>query len=311
MVIFEQGYQFIRNQYVKDIADYKIDKRSITKNGIKNLLISDKIKTVTKDSDTFYFYANRDDILKALEADILKFHAKAQLQYSDWSFVEKDYLISANWNTVTGYYSAFSDASLLLRLFHEGNIFFDKDYKRLINEIIFNLTGSVDAGVSSNSFFTIDLEDESILLRKADGNVHENVWKETYKILDQMLLNARDKSDEQMVLFACVSLNQAMTDTFPSMIRNKVNYQPEYVIKYLLDEYKKQPRPLEYYRTLLSFDKKTFQNDINSAIKYYLAYISYIHELTNKLMEYFFEIQDREDFIGKAVKKKTSSANVE
>lgn len=302
--IYDQAYFGYRNRFVRYIAEQKIDKRRIGNYGIKKLLIGNSVKNIEVDnSNNYVFTFNREDLLSALKAEILMFYTKSVLQYNDYLLTNRNHQISANWDLVTGYYSAYADASLLLRLVGKGNIYFDSEYQTKLYSYIARFIGDKIGDVYQNSFFTVDLNNGTITISKSTAQVHQAVWREISQLLHDMLLLSRQKSDEFTILQCCSEINKALTDTFPSQIRNAINYRSEYSVRYLRKQFIKQYRPKDFIRVIWSFDGKSSPVNINEKVSVYLAYTAYLHDMTFKYMQEFFEIGGESDFISDKIQR--------
>ena len=190
------------------------------------------------------------------------------------------------------------NASLLLRLCHRGNIFFDKENKKNIEYIISTLIGEI-IEIDSNQFFSIQkIDGEYILiLSRAEANTHEVVWKKVHGLLDEILLLSNLKSDERSFLLSCQCINQKLTNTFPSQLRNKVNYQPIYGIEFLEKNLYSIKEDENWVKEIIGFDINEVKNNDKRLVNVYSAYATYIEKLSYRLIQDYFEMKGKGDYI--------------
>lgn len=304
MLILDKGYFETRNKYVKPLSEYSVQYRHLRNSNLRNVLLTTS-KNVEKLGDKEYkFYFNESDLLKGLLGDILLFYIRSILQKNDFEQVTTNIEISANWNIVTNYYLAFFNASLLLRLCHRGNIFFDKENKKNIEYIISTMIGEI-IEIDSNQFFSIQkIDGEYILiLSKAEANTHEVVWKKVHSLLDEILLFSNLKSEERAFLLSCQCINQKLTNTFPSQLRNKVNYQPVYGIEFLDKNLYAIKKNENWVKEIIGFDINEVKNNDKKLVNVYSAYTTYIEKLSYRLMQDYFEMKGNGDYILAQVNK--------
>lgn len=298
MVVLDKGYIEMRNKYVRPLSSHTLPYSRIRNNNMKELLLS-KIQDVAQENHKGYLLTfHEDDLMKALLGDIFMFYVKSVLQNHDFEQIIKNPSISPNWNIVTNYYKAFYNVSLLLRICHRGNVFFDADYKRKLEQII-----SIHIGerivLDSNMFYYIEEISGVIKLRltRSENNTHEVVWKKINEIFSEMLPLANPKSEEKMFLLSCIAINDKLSDTFPSKLRNKVNYQPIYG----LEAVEKKLHPIRksgnWVREIIGFDGKEVARNDNRIVNVYTAYAIYIEKLAYRFMQDYFEMKGRGDFI--------------
>lgn len=304
MLILDKGYNETRNKFVKPLSDYSVQYRHLRNSNIKNIMLT-KTKNVEKSGNKEYkFYFNESDLFKGLLGDILLFYIRSILQKNDFEQMIKNTQFSANWNIVTNYYLAFFNASLLLRICHRGNIFFDKENKKDIEYIISTMIGEI-IEIDSNQFFSIQkIDGEYILfLSKAEANTHEVVWKKIHVLLDEILLLSNLKSEERAFLLSCQCINQKLADTFPSQLRNKVNYQPIYGLEFLEKNLFSIRKNENWVKEIIGFDISEVKNNDKRMVNVYSAYTTYIEKLTYRLMQDYFEMKGSGDYILSQVNK--------
>lgn len=304
MLILDKGYFETRNKFVKPLSDYVVPYRHLRNANIKNVLLT-KTKNVERCEDKGYkFYFNESDLLKGLLGDILLFYIRSILQKNDFDQVTKNSDFSANWNIVTNYYLAFFNASLLLRLCHRGNIFFDKQSKKNLEYIISTMIGEI-IEIDSNQFFAIErINDEYVLiLSRSEANTHEVVWKKVHGLLNEILLLSNLESEERAFLLSCQCINQKLTDTFPSQLRNRVNYQPVYGIEFLEKNLFSIKQNENWVKEIIGFDINEVKNNDKRLVNVFSAYTTYIEKLSYRLIQDYFQMKGNGDYILSQVNK--------
>ena len=286
--IFEIGYEELRKKYVRYLAEYIIPYKKISYHGIKILLSKSTILSVDDNNKAYKLYYSQDDLMKSLASDMLKFRMKSLVHHKDYLLINGMHELSSNWDIVTNYYSAFSYASLLMRLLHRGTIFLDPNTKSIVDRNISNALGEI-IQIESNCTFLVNYNDSYIELKKSDGNVHEVVWRETNKILQEMLQFSRSKSLERTVLTQLLDINSTHGVTYPSKIRNMVNYQPELIIQYLEKGFHKVPPLKDPIQNLLEYASKDSEM-LDTKIYLYSIYQKYIKMLADRFFKDFLDM---------------------
>lgn len=306
MLVYDAAYNSLRSKYIVPLTDYSIRYDSLKKNNIKEILVS-KFISVQKDSDgDLLFTFEQDVLLKALLGDIQLFFIRTKIQKID-ATTSANVNFSSNWNIVTHYYFGFFCASLLLRLCFKGNIFLDDKMKRELEKLVSQVLGEV-IKLDSNQFYEVVIANSGeyvLKLSKANANTHEVVWKKVDALLDEMLLITRKKSDEELVLKAIKNMNYSLSNTFPSKLRNAVNYQSLYGLKYLNNSLYPIDSNISWLRNLIHYQKMRDDNQVASAM---YSYICYLEILCDNLMSEYFKIRGNQNGLIKNINKKCNNA---
>lgn len=263
MLIFDKAYTETKNRYIVPLSSFSVQYNHLKKVNVKEIL---KNKWVTVDengSGVYLFHFEKDDLFKGLLGDIELFYIRQLIQSYDVSNVERTD-ISANWNIVTNYYNAFFAASLLLRICHRGNIFLDEQLRKNIEQLVSQVLGKA-IKLDSNEFYeVIDDNGEKVLKLRSSGktNTHELVWVEMDKLIDEMRMLSRNGSDEFTFLEAIKRANSCLRSTYPSMLRNRVNYQPVYGLNFLDNKLFVINPSISWTHTILGFSNTIDDNQI-------------------------------------------------
>ena len=83
---------------------------------------------------------------------------------------------------------------------------------------------------------------------------------------------------------------------FPSALRNAVNYQPDYVLSFLKNEFHKMPRQIDYLRQLLGYEYET-NEPFDKSLNVLCAYHFYIIELADCFFRDYIEMLDSKRFV--------------
>lgn len=300
MLLYDQAYTSVKNRYVVPIANFGVRFDRLGKKNIKNALIQART-VITCGTKRYRFDIDKEELLTSLVGDINLFYLKYLIQRRDVVKIGDE--VSPTWDVVTVYYEAFFAASLLLRLLHRGNIFLDKGIKNILEQTISQVC-SENVTLDENQFFMISCEENSsyIMLRKADGNTHEQVWKEVSNIINEMCRLSREKSDEKALLLSIQKMNTQLGATFPSQLRNRVNYQTKSAIDVVERRIHSVNTNTAWASFLLAYNAKGNQED-DSLITALYSYSQYIKNLCNNLVYEYYEIYGR----GNGVVKKFCS----
>lgn len=299
MLIFDRAYTEIKNKYIVPLSSYAVQYRSLRSVNIKAFL-NNKWISVEEDSPGVYlFHFVRDDLYKGVLGDIELFYIRQLIQSYDVESIRLT-SISANWSIVTYYYNAFFAASLLLRLCHRGNIFLDELLRRNVEGLVSQVLGEV-IKLDSNMFYeVIDNNSDKLLKLRSSGksNTHELVWVEMDKLIDEMRLLSRRGSEEFVFLDAIKRINNHLQNTYPSKLRNRVNYQPIYGLWYLDKKLFVVNSKISWIDTILGFSDTSDDNQIACTM---LAYSKYIEYLCNNLIAEYFQMKGNQNGIIKKI----------
>ena len=307
MVIYDKAYLSIKTKYIVPLSKYRIKYQSLNKCNIKDLLLNGDIKSIEKISVNDYkIFVDEEILFKSLLGDILLMYIRSMIQKKDCDVIHNESAnISSNWNIVTYYYSSYFFASLLLRLCHRGTIFFNNEEKKRVKEIFSEFIGSV-VNIDSNVIYEIQKTKNGyvLFLRKGDAKTHELVWREVAVLLSEFQPLCTHKSDEETILNLLNTINNDLTPTYPSQLRNRVNYQLKYGIKYLNNQLYSVNTGISWIHELLSYDRiKTKNNDAKICDIYY-SYSRYIEIWANKMLADYYELIGTDNGIVKYMNKK-------
>lgn len=299
MLILDKGYLEIRNKYIHPLSQYYIQYRQLKNYNIKNILLNN-IQNVQKNPANEYIIdIDEEKLFKALLGDIFLFYIKSIVQKNDFEIIRDNVEISPNWNIVTSYYKSFYNASLLLRICFRGNIFLDKDYKKRLSYIVSTHIGEV-IELDSNMFYFVEKTNNGgycLRLTKSQNNTHETVWYEINHLLEEIMLLSNKKSEEKAVLISCLDINRKLSATFPSKLRNKVNYQPIYGMEAIDKRLLSITNGDNWVKEIIGFDIKEIDGNDNRLVNIYTAYTTYIEKIAYRLIQDYFEMVGREDHI--------------
>ena len=308
MLIFNERFNILVDKYIVPILPYNVSYSKLTQSALQDLLLK-KTKNVSVSSTTnVTFFFDKDDLLKALLNDINLFLIRALLQQSASN---KQHHITAdapiNWNVVTDYYYSFFIAGLLLRLCHRGTFYFEEVNKRKVNSIITAFTGQVCA-IGNNCSFKIELNEKdseySLTLSSTGHKTHELVWEQISALLVDINLLCTAQTDEFTILKKLHEISQKQGSTFPSQLRNKVNYRPHYGLKEIDRAYFiPNPTVLEsrWLDPVVTFSEKT--DDDQQSINLFSSYIRYLHALTFNLLDAYYDRRGRGNGILSSINK--------
>ena len=306
MLLYDKAYMEIKNKYIVPLSKYSVSYRNIKYTNIKEMLYNKFISVEKIGKQEYIFRFEKDDILKGLLGDIHLFYIRHVIQSQD-SKESTNCGLSANWNIVTNYYKAYFASALLLRLCFRGNLFIDEINKRKLEKLVSCTIGEA-ISLESNQFFEIiNIDDEFVLkTTKAINNTHELVWKKMDLLLEDFILLSRDKSDERAFLTMLKQINNELGNTYPSKLRNKVNYQPLYGKKYIDNEL--LPLNIEQNWVSSVFKYDTSILDENRTVNLMNAYYEYIHHFCDNLIAEYYEIKGNENGVIKHCNKKYNGA---
>lgn len=298
MLVYDKAYMDLRSKYLVPLAKYSVSYSHLRNTNIKRTIV-EKTTSVDVISDREYiFHFDEDYLLKALLGDVELFYIRKIIQNDD-TICGTGVGVSANWNIVTHYYNAFFASSLMLRLCHRGNIYLDNDLKRNLEKMISMVTGTV-IKLDSNQYYEVyERQGQYVLkLTKAEDNTHELVWRKLDSLIDDMLLLARKKSDEYLILSAIRQINRYLGNTFPSQLRNRVNYQTIYGLNCIDKKIFPINPNIAWVDYLL--DCNMTDND-NQIACYMYAYTKYIEYFCSNFIAEYYEIRGNENGILKKI----------
>lgn len=294
MLIYDSAYMKLKAKYLVPITSYSVPYRQLQNTNIKKIILNKSKSIDVLNQNQYVFHFDKEYILKGILGDIQLFYIRQILQKRDAELCE-DLNISANWNIVSNYYNAFFSASLMLRLCYRGNIFLDNILKKDLERLISNVTGNV-INLNSKQFYEINEENEELVLKisPVSEGTHELVWHKMDELIGEMLLLTRKKSDEEFVLESIKKINDGLKNTYPSQLRNRVNYQPLYGLKCVDKKLFSINTNISWIKQLLSFSRTDDDNQISC---YMYAYTKYIEYFCKNFIAEYYAIRGRENGI--------------
>jgi len=291
MFVYDKAYMAVKNKYILPLTRYSVPYTKLRTLNIKSVLI-DKFKSVDDlGNKSYLIYFDNDILLKALLGDIELFYIRSIIQKADVQYI-MDKNVSANWNIVTNYYYSFFLASLMLRLCHRGNLFLDKSLKTTFEKLISEVIGE-RINLDNNLFYEIQIQDSSYVMKlsPAISNTHELVWKKMDELMDELLLLSGPRSDEYLILKSIKNINNKLSNTYPSKLRNKVNYQPLYGLEYLDKKiYPLNSIATSWLKELINFNIEEIIENDNRIANISQAYTEYIYIFCNNLINEYFNM---------------------
>ena len=300
MIVYDNAYRKILMKYLVPLSRYSVPYRSLAATNIKEILMT-KFTSVEKEKNDLIFSFDKDILLKALLGDIELFYIKTILHKQDVNKCNSVDL-SANWNIVTNYYYSFFCASLMLRLCFRGNIFLDEKIKRELESVVSTVLSNTIT-LDSNQFYYVYLKDGDYVLKlcKSEANTHEVVWKKMDELIREINNEATKGSDESNIIKNIIKINSKIGVTYPSKLRNKVNYQPLYGLK-AVDKSIHTVFPQEQWYDSFLFPTSHLSSEDNHTQAMY-SYTMYIECFCNNLISEYYERQGKENGILKSLNK--------
>lgn len=305
MLVFDKGFMTLKTKYIVPLSPYTVQYNHLNACNVKNMLIN-KVSSVEQDGLDYVYRFDKDFLMKGLMGDIELFYIRVLQQREDALQVASvNKKVTANWNIVTNYYYGFFLASLLLRICFRGNIFLDMAYKKKLEEITSVMLGEA-ISINSNAIYCVEKQDSDYVLRikKANDNTHELVWRELDKLLDDLVRFSKPNSDEYTVLSVIKHINNTLNNTYPSQLRNRVNYQVPYGLKYLDGDLYHKDIFIQHnwLKEILEFNSE-IKDDDNYIVRMSVAYINYLERLTFKLLDEYYQIRGNENGILSKINK--------
>lgn len=237
MLIFGDKYNLIRDVYIYPLLDYGIKQNKLEYNNLK-FILSNKIKGLKSINGRSYeLIFDKEDLLKAMAGEADYFYTRAFVQYCN-VFGSKQ-KISPCWNVVTQYYFSFFVINSFLRLVHRGNTYLNSAEARLISDILTIFNEDLIKVEPGNYVFSVieydDSTDLCLLLKKTDKGTHEQTWFTLENFLEE-LLTEKNNDDEYNFLKLIKNILNTYKANFPSILRNEVNYKPQYGYKSIKNE---------------------------------------------------------------------------
>lgn len=301
MLVYDRAFNEIRVKYILPLSKFSVPYKSLKNINIRSIIYNELRSVTDFGNNEYLLHYDQDILLKSILGEIELFYIRTILQKEDTKVVDNPD-ITPNWNIVTNYYHLFFNASLLLRLFHRGTIYLEKELKIQLQELI-----SVQIGIpiklQNNQFFEIINYCGELVIKITSNNdsSHELVWKKVDMIIDELLLLSVPNSDEQTILKSLKNINVKLSCTFPSQLRNRVNYQPLYGIACIERKlFPFKPREL-WLGEILNFDFNEAEKNDNKIVDICTSYGNYIEIFCQKLIFEYFNIRGNENGILKKI----------
>jgi hypothetical protein len=283
VLVFGRRYLNTRDTFILPLKNYVVPENKLDFNNIK-YVITNKIKyTGYSGGRKYELYFDKDELSKALLGDIEYFYTRSIVQYVN---LKKTFTnTSPCWNVVGQYYFSFFSATTLLRLVHRGNTYLNKGEADKLSTILTTFHGMVQVEPGNYKFLiknTANVNELCLELTPA-SNTHEQTWITINDFINELLINK--KSDEEYtVLTGLKAITKQLKAQFPSMLRNRVNYQGKYGLDSItnnLHSYNILENDLEYViKELLKFEKKDNESyEIKISTLYGYFYFIYATKL--------------------------------
>lgn len=234
MTIFGLGYQYIEMKYISPLINYEVPFDRLNENNIKYLL-KEKIKNVSYSSNMKEIYIEFDysDAINALLGDIEYFNMRIIAQSSNLSLP-----LTSCWNFVTHYYFYFFIGTIILRFFHRGNLYLtNEEAQDILSKFL--LYNSEPYNLSRGNYiykFNILNDCIKMTLKNVGGKgPHETTWD---IIFNEILVEIHSKSkigDTEFTSLTLLRNYSQYRNKILSILRNKINYQPVYGYKSILN----------------------------------------------------------------------------
>ena len=305
MLIFDNAYNSLKQKYIVPLSQQQIRYTALRKNNIKTILCNAEFNSVargTRDEELVFSFTS-ERIMAAILGDIWLCYIRSELQCDAAKQIyslQPDFC--PNWSIVSDYYGSFYDASTLLRITMRGNIFIDNQTMRILKNATKTILG-VETKIDSNCFYYIEKDVSAIdrydlHLYPSKRQTHETVWVETGKLIRDLKKESIPKSDEKTALDCIISCLDSLGDTFPSQLRNAVNYQ----LPYGLNAIEKKILPANAFSisdkwldpVLTSSIKKTCTERLK--IEVFKSYTLYIHMLVYNLISEYIDMRGGNGF---------------
>ncbi len=306
MLVYDKAYMDFRNKYVVPLATYSVAYKSLRYVNVKQAIRRKSLSIETATDKGFVFHFNQEDLYKAILGEIELFYIRKHIHQRDSVFCAGDG-ISANWNIVTNYYNAFFSASLMLRLCHRGNMYLENELKKEIEILISDNIGE-PVRLDSKLVYEIceQMGQPALKIKETKYATHELVWIKMNELVDEMLKQSRENSEEYLVLLGIKQISSRLGVTFPSQLRNRVNYQPLYGLEYLDKKIFQLNKKVSWVEYLLNYSDT---DDENQVACYMYAYNKYIENFCYNFIAEYYELKGNENGILKKINTSLNERN--
>lgn len=288
MEFFGERFIELRNKNVNFI-DIECTLEKIEYNNIKYLLQKIEPNSVTSTNGQFCFSYNREKVLKALYGDVEYFYTRMKVQ--EKTLIESFKTLSSDWAAVTAYYYSFFSATVLMRFFHMGCIYLEIDTVEKLKKtmdlysIVSNFQkGNYEFKLENYTIASIDI----VLKYVGSKGVHENTWETVNALFKNLESSKANKNSwEYKILKNFNIISKHFGTTYPSVIRNKINYNAKYgyeAIKNTLPKGYLELNETNIFKEIINFNtNKHTRDEINPNYSYYYGY--YISKIVDILYE--------------------------
>lgn len=287
--LFNTGFLFIRNQHILPRIKYGINANKANFWRLKKI-ITEKLNDINHiDNSSFEITLNQEDYFKLIYCESELFLNKSYIQYHDYKkMVDK---LSGSWSFVTLYYLLFFNLCCLMRFCDCGYVYLSSEYTRKLENSHAALK-SLPIKINDGNYFFKKISADNygnikISLKRVD-TTHKVIWGEFRNILIQLI---EKSSAEELVIYKTIlSHLDSFQSSFPSSIRNELNYNAETSLLDLnsqitcydlsdLDEY--------FFSSFLKIDRN--KTDLSNKIKSITHISNFIYNLNFRLAEEFYE----------------------
>jgi len=289
MLIFDNKFLLLRNNYIIPIINYTCNLESIYKHDFKKSISQKIIRANCLTNNKFELEIEGYSFYNSLVTDIELFYTKTLLQYADIINSPK---MSSHWYTVSIYYLNFFSITTLFRLTQRGFVYLDGELSKQISTLISQITHQPIQLNDGNYLFFVrnNVNNGNALIelvRKDD--VHKNSWdylKEFF--LDDL---SYCKNDELAVLKTLRKMSNENNSNFPSTIRNKVNYNAQYGLHSINNNFHKSNIILDSEELGKRILKYSYNTDFGNMVYLSSLFGNYFFALTLKLYNEYRERQ--------------------
>lgn len=299
MLVFGKGYNSLKKKYIVPLSRHRVKYSSISKNSVKNEIASGK-NNGFRINGKEYIFVFSEDILFVQLADSWKAYIRAALQYDAARKIDRmtpD--ICPNWDIVSDYYYAYYCASTILRFCLRGTTYLNATAIGTINGIMTEVIG-VPTNLPNGNNFDYELRQSEdgvnlyeLVIKKSNGKTHETVWNSIKDLLIEVREESSKDSDEYTILSSLMGILNKLDATFPSKLRNAVNYQLKYGMlaleKKIYPSRACEGKRENWLEPILSYDGKN--QKLEKRIELFRAYTEYLHTLMLNLVYEYDAIQ--------------------
>lgn len=276
-----------KNMFAVPLAHYSMKEDKLSAHNIKYLLKNHNISDGGRTGKKIELWFDIDDFYKALLGDIEYFYSRALVQYANLARHESS--LSPDWLVVTEYYFGFFSATALMRFFRRGNLWIDNNTASYLSDVLTIIAGEKIAMTSGNYSFTVEeyTASQVLLSLTQSKDSHVKTWNQVNDILQEMIKLGSGEDDEFTVLTSLKQILNREGCTFPSVVRNKVNYQGVHGVDTMKNAFPQVPTGVTLARVIkgiLKYDGAE-RNNLQEQINLSVYYSHYLFALVSKLYE--------------------------